>query len=565
DRDWPESVNRITTFAIASLPLLLLLVVDDFAGVHRFLLVVATTGLILLGVSLFLVAATPGNVYLVLAMAYSVVLFGYSTVRFGLAARASAGMSQRRLQALVIGGSLLALAVASGRLSILIAQQQSEWAGLSRLALFGSAIAYAAGFMPPRSFQTAWQASRLQQFLAESTRAPRGSLGELVTALEDSICPMVPDQSIEIALWDDRAGRLLVRHRADARLHVLDNEPEPVRQAFEAQTASFVHDAERSDPANALRYRTLGVRSIMIAPITVDTRRLGVLVAIGERPRLFAEDELATLELLARQVAILVRDFGLQSELTAFRAHEEATGLKDDFLAAAAHDLKTPLTTLLAQSQLMQRHALRDPDRPTDIEGIERLIRETQRMRRLVNDLLDAARGDQIGFVGERVMTDLHALIVEVIAQVPTGRSICFEGVPVQAPIDPNRMRQVLANLLDNAIKYSPDGGDIDVTLRADAGEAVLSVADHGIGIAADEIPAIFERFRRAAGVRQGSMTGLGLGLYFCKRIVEEHGGRISVESAVGRGSRFEVRLPLVPPADLASGDRPAATPVRDL
>lgn len=561
-RSWPESVDRMTGFAMASLPLLLLLLVDDFAGVHRVVLVVATIGLALLGISLFLVAAAPGNTYLLLSLTYSVVFLGYSTVRFALAARASAGMPQRRLQALGIGGALLALTIAGGDLSIVVAQQQSEWASLARLTLFGSGIAYAAGFTPPRFFQTAWQAPQLQRFFADSTLSSRETRDDLLTAIEDSIHLMLRDQTIAVALWDDQAGRLLVPRPGDSSSSDLIYAPALAHRAFESQTASFIENAERSDPANAQRYRMLGTRSVMSAPITIDTHRLGVLIAIGERPHLFAEDELSTVELLARQVAVLVRDFELQSELAEFRAHEEIAHLKDDFLAAAAHDLKTPLTTLLAQSQLMQRHALKDPDRPADMEGIERLIRETQRMRRLVDDLLDAARGDQIGFVGEVVATDLQALIAEVIAQVPTGRSVCFEGVPVSAPIDPNRIRQVVANLLDNAIKYSPNGGDIDVTLRADAGEAVLSVADRGIGIAADEIPVIFERFRRAAGVRQGSMTGLGLGLYFCKRIVEEHGGRISAESTVGRGSRFEVRLPLVPPVDMPTHDRSAPIPL---
>ncbi len=167
-------------------------------------------------------------------------------------------------------------------------------------------------------------------------------------------------------------------------------------------------------------------------------------------------------------------------------------------------------------------------------------------MRRIVDTLLDAASGDQLGFVGQIEEVDLHALVSEVISSTSTGRTVHCEGVPVMVELDVNRMRQVVGNLLDNAVKYSPNGGDIDFRVTADERSAILHVTDHGIGISPEDLPIIFERFRRAPSVRHSPTTGLGLGLYLSRRIVEDHGGQIEVKSVLGRGSTFEVRLPRV-------------------
>jgi signal transduction histidine kinase len=175
------------------------------------------------------------------------------------------------------------------------------------------------------------------------------------------------------------------------------------------------------------------------------------------------------------------------------------------------------------------------------------MVQEARRMSSVVNDLLDAARGDQIGFVGEVTHVDLHTLVAEVIAGLPEGRAVRLDATPVTVPVDANRIRQVVNNLLDNAIKYSPNGGEIDVRVSSEDGAVSLVVVDPGIGIAEEDIPVIFDRFGRAAAVQHRSMTGLGLGLYFCKRIVEEHGGEITVQSKIGAGSEFRVKLPLTP------------------
>jgi signal transduction histidine kinase len=171
---------------------------------------------------------------------------------------------------------------------------------------------------------------------------------------------------------------------------------------------------------------------------------------------------------------------------------------------------------------------------------------EAQRMRRLVNDLLDAARTDSSGYAGTPTPVDLLGLAREVAAEYGgplhpvrvTGSGAVISG-------DEGRLRQVLSNLLDNAVKYSPDGGEITVGVNASRGRALLEVTDNGIGIPQAEQEQIFERFRRGSNSSDRRFTGLGLGLYLCSEIVRAHGGLISLSSVEGKGTTMRLTFPI--------------------
>jgi signal transduction histidine kinase len=129
-------------------------------------------------------------------------------------------------------------------------------------------------------------------------------------------------------------------------------------------------------------------------------------------------------------------------------------------------------------------------------------------------------------------------------------------------PVDPDRVRQLLHNLIENAIKYSPEGGEIVITLGVSPGEAVINVSDRGIGVLPEDLPNLFERFHRGKNVDDRRFHGLGLGLYICRTIVEEHGGRIWATSELGQGTTFHVVLPLTDPQlDTLEATKPAAAP----
>jgi signal transduction histidine kinase len=215
-----------------------------------------------------------------------------------------------------------------------------------------------------------------------------------------------------------------------------------------------------------------------------------------------------------------------------------------DFLSVAVHELRTPLTSISGQAQLAHRHLEKDPRRAA--QALEHVRLQTKRMDKLIDDLLEYGR------VGSRAMSlDLVTFDLGVATAITIGLHehediprITFtspETVRVQG--DPERFAQVLGNLLDNAISYSPPGSPIEVALTVVAGEAELSVTDHGVGVPDDERGRLFTPFFRSSRTRE--ISGTGLGLHISRRIAEQHRGRLRLESSAGGATVFVLTLPL--------------------
>ncbi len=229
----------------------------------------------------------------------------------------------------------------------------------------------------------------------------------------------------------------------------------------------------------------------------------------------------------------------------------QANAAKDTFLSMVSHELKTPLTTLKMRTQHLRRQRERtDADDIVGL-GLEDMERAIGRLEVLVTDLLDASLIETNMFVLHRKRCDLVELCRHVLEEYTTGEgpTLRFEapGEPIEAEVDPNRISQVMLNLLSNARKYSPKGDPITVTLHQAGFEASISVRDRGEGIPSDRLPHIFEPYYRVPNVevQTDSHTGLGLGLYIAWKLVERHAGHIDVQSALGEGSVFSVVLPL--------------------
>jgi two-component system, OmpR family, sensor kinase len=224
---------------------------------------------------------------------------------------------------------------------------------------------------------------------------------------------------------------------------------------------------------------------------------------------------------------------------------EEALGREHRFVADASHELRTPLTNIEGYAEMLEQWALQDPE--TALRSVEAIREESRRMQQLAEELLALARGDE-GAPLEFKAQDLGAVAEEATRSVrgAAGGKVTVEYAPPEhkiiATFDRNRMRQALSILLDNAIKYTPEGGEIRVWAHERDAEVEVAVSDTGMGIPEEHLPHVFERFYRADRAR--TRGGAGLGLAIARQIAYAHGGTIEVQSTPGKGSTFVLRIP---------------------
>lgn len=322
----------------------------------------------------------------------------------------------------------------------------------------------------------------------------------------------------------------------------------------------------------ALRERRRGASSSVCAPMLVGGELLGVLAL--ERPPeapSFTEADLRSVALFASHAATAVaharrydRENSQAERLAELLEH------RAEFVASTVHDLKTPLTGIVGFARLLRRHPERLPGelRSRAVDAIEQSAEE---MVRLVDHVLDGTR-TEITTEVRREPVDLAALL-ENLVRVTASMAEARDGVerpirltaPGGGPVfhgDPRALRSVFANLLENAVKYSPPGSPVEVALVRNGTEVQVVISDRGEGIPEEELDGIFERFRRRG---EGGAEGMGLGLYIVRSLVVAQRGRIRVESEVGAGSSFHVTLPLdgVGPAgaDAGAGSEARAGP----
>ena len=239
----------------------------------------------------------------------------------------------------------------------------------------------------------------------------------------------------------------------------------------------------------------------------------------------------------------------LSAEQAARESAEEALRLRDEFVSIASHELKTPLTTLSGYAQLVLRRFSSEGqlDAERVIRAMQAITNQADKLARLLSQLLDISRLEEGKLTIERQPTDVVALVHQLVdgAQSWSEKHRISLRAPtsIEANVDGLRLEQVVANLLDNAVKYSPGGCDVEVVLSQRPSTFELSVRDRGLGIPRERRGQIFERFYQAHA--NNGRSGLGLGLFISRQIVELHGGRIRAEFPRGGGTRFVVRVPL--------------------
>jgi PAS domain S-box-containing protein len=308
-----------------------------------------------------------------------------------------------------------------------------------------------------------------------------------------------------------------------------------------------------------------GLHAILAVPIRLGDEVLGVMQFIARTIESPDGPLLDLLGIAGNQIGQFIgrkraeeeRAELLVREQAALADAEAAISTRDQLVASVSHDLKNPLSAISGQVQVLQLLATRGRDElpPERLLGsLDAISGTAKRMATLINELLDAVHlqaGLQIEL--RRRPTDLANLAQQVVAnhqQATDKHSLRLVGIE-SGPIgkwDPDRLERVFDNIVSNAIKYSPNGGEILVQVGRDKGWGVLSVQDPGVGIPTADLPHIFERYRRARNV-SAKFAGTGLGLAGAKDLIELHGGTISVTSVEGGGSTFVVRLPLTSPS----------------
>lgn len=300
------------------------------------------------------------------------------------------------------------------------------------------------------------------------------------------------------------------------------------------------------DDAHLALLRSLNLASYMIVPLLARGKLLGLLTLVmTTSQRHYTADDLQLAEDLARRAAVAVDNARL------FREAQEAVQVRDEFLSIATHELNTPITSLLGFADILRRRIETDDSTTPRDRLMARTIHEQSlRLHRLLSSVLDVSRLRVGQFTIERSPMDLGALTrravdnLRTMLETHTITLSCPDG-PVPILGDELRLEQVILNLLQNAVKYSPGGGAIVVDLRREHHEAVLAVSDQGVGIPAESLPRLFSRFYRASNINHRRISGLGLGLFIVREIITLHGGTITAASEEGRGSTFTIRLPL--------------------
>jgi signal transduction histidine kinase len=304
-------------------------------------------------------------------------------------------------------------------------------------------------------------------------------------------------------------------------------------------------------PALAAGEAVFGNGAIAAFPLVVRDEVIGGLGFSFAQPRVFSEEELAFATSLVQQCAQALERARLYAAEQRARAEaQEAVRVRDAFLSVAAHELRTPLTALLGNAQLAARRAAQgEIAAERQQRALSSVVEQAARLNRMIAALLDVSQLETGQLQVALAPMDMVALLRSVRAEseptLQAHRLICeLPAEPLLIAGDELRLRQVLENLIGNAVKYSPRGGSVTVWAERREAQVCVSVRDEGIGIPADAIPRLFQRFFRVGNGEARRISGIGVGLYVVREIVALHGGTVEVQSSEGQGSTFTIALP---------------------
>jgi signal transduction histidine kinase len=428
----------------------------------------------------------------------------------------------------------------------------------------------------------ATMAAERAEFLAEISRVLAASLDytQTLTSLARAMVPFLADACVIYQLVSHTTLHRLALAHVDAeteqqlreiqRFEIPLDADIPVARVVrsgttevEYQVAATIAEQIHPDASYQAIVRSLAPHAYICVPLTARGRTLGAVAFIlTDHARHYAVSDVALAEEVGRRAAFALDNARLYQEA------QDAIEVRDQFLSIAAHELKTPLTALLGNAQAIERRATRGGDLPErELRAVRIISEQTKRLSKMVAALLDISRLEQGKLTIERAPVDICALAKRVVEEVQPGLMMhTVEYIsPAESSItidgDELRLEQVLQNLIGNAVKYSLSGGLVLVQVEQRGDMACITVADRGMGIPAEDIPHLFERFYRAGNTDEQHISGMGIGLYIVKEIVSLHGGSVEVESKPGSGSTFTVYLPSDARKELSPQDQAAPPP----
>ena len=397
--------------------------------------------------------------------------------------------------------------------------------------------------------------ARHSDLLLQLTSVPVSSMEEYLQQLAVIINKELVVNKTDIMLFDSGSGQLVSVGLAgetmasEERRAGLDRLPiDPagaIANVFNRGKAILIDRAgEREDVEEG--FKNMGVSSVLGVPIVVDGERRGVIHVASEVSHYFTPEDMVMLTLVAARVGLLIKNAELAEQESRVRRLEAQQEARQEFLGIASHELKTPVAVLTAYTEVLMQRAEKSGDNQI-LAILDRMNYQAERMLKLIDGLLDLRRIEDGRLSLEFNRFDVAKLVKGTIDEWRLRTS--DHEFTVDAPdslmifADRQRVEDVLSNLLDNAVKYSPVVSGIHTTIRGliDSDEPMVevSVIDQGTGLEPEESEHIFERFYQGRKVLHKGHSGLGLGLYFSKQIVERHGGTLAVHETPGGGCTF--------------------------
>jgi len=401
------------------------------------------------------------------------------------------------------------------------------------------------------------QLGRRADVLEAANRCARalGSSLELDQAFEAFIREVrgfVPFDRIAIVLSEEGSAQVMAVAGIGAERVLPPGSARPIRGTLLEEILGKGQPVYRKDMLEPRypeeeRFRELGLRSRFVTPLYLGARTIGMLSLVRREPDAFTDEEMELAGLLGRLVASAVQNIrAYEAERKTVEELRRLSALRADFVSLVSHELRTPMAAVIGSARtLQQRWRELTPDQRESF--LELIAAETGRLATLISDVLDTSRIDAGTFTFRFSDVDLGELVRDSVASAEVSSDEVGLRAEVQDPLpvvrgDPERLRQVLMNLIDNAIKYSPAGDQVDVHAYAENGRVRVDVRDRGPGIAREDQRLIFEKFGRVTS--GNTRPGTGLGLFIARSIAEAHGGTLEVSSAPEHGAVFTLELP---------------------